>query len=181
MLPSEADGQSWTTGEKIGRVGVLALDKTRRNHGLEHATVALLLHRGVSPPMGGYSVASGFVIWSTASPEVVTDAAREALRLMKAGQSDLAVSPHCGTNLVVGALIGGLAALIASGGKRGFWAGARGAVAALVASTALSRPVGNFIQRHFTTLPDVHALEIGATRQLLKRPVSVVWIQTTEA
>ena len=159
-------------------MGVPALDKTRRNHGLEHATVALLLERGVSPPMGGYSVASGFVIWSTASPEIVSDTAQEALRLMKSGRSDLAVSPHCGTNLVVGAVIGGLAALIASGGKRGFWAGARGAAAALVASTALSRPVGNFVQRHFTTLPDVERVEIGATRQLLKRPVSVVWIST---
>ena len=166
--------------EEIDRVGVPALDKTRRNHGLEHATVALLLERGVSPPMGGYSVPSGFVIWSNASPEIVSDAAHEALRLMKAGHSDLAVSTFCGTNLVVGALIGGLAALIASGGKRGFWAGARGALAALVASSTLSRPVGNFVQRHFTTLPDVEDLEIGATRQLLKRPVSVVWIRTTE-
>ena len=162
-------------------MGVPALDNTRRNHGLEHATVALLLERGVSAPMGGYSVASGFVIWSTAPPEVVSDAAHEALRLMKAGQSDLAVSPYCGTNLVVGAVIGGLAAMIASGGKRGFWAGARGAVAALVASAALSRPVGNFVQRHFTTLPDVEAVQIGAVRQILKRPVTVVWVRTTSA
>ena len=159
-------------------MGVPALDKTRRNHGLEHATVALLLERGVSPPMGGYSVPSGFVIWSTASTEVVSDAAQEALRLMKSGHSDLAVSPFCGTNLVVGAAIGGIAALIATGGKRGFWAGARGALAALVASATLSRPVGKFVQRHFTTLPDVERLEIRDTRQILNRPVSVVWIRT---
>ena len=159
-------------------MGVPALDKTRRNHGLEHATVTLLLERGVSAPMGGYSVASGFVIWSTASPDVVADAAGEALRLMQTGQSELAVSPYCGTNLVVGALIGGLAALVASGGKRGFWAGARGAIAALVASSVLSRPVGNFVQRHFTTLPDVESLEIAAIRQFIRRPVSVVWIRT---
>ena len=171
-------GTTLNDREVIGPVGVPALDKTRRNHGLEHATVALLLERGVTPPMGGYSVPSGFVIWSSASPEVVSDAAHEALRLMKSGHSDLAVSPFCGTNLVVGALIGGLAALIASGGKRGFWAGARGAIAALVASTTLSRPVGRFVQRHFTTLPDVEHLEIGATRQLIRRPISVVWIRT---
>ena len=159
-------------------MGVPALDKTRRNHGLEHATVALLLERGVSPPMGGYSVASGFVIWGTASPAIVADTAQEALRQMKAGRSDLAVSPFCGTNIVVGAVIGGLAALIASGGKRGFWAGVRGAVAAMVATTVLSRPVGRFVQRHFTTLPDVENVEIGAVRQILKRPVSIVWIRT---
>ena len=128
--------------------------------------------------MGGYSVPSGFVIWSTASTEVVSDASQEALRLMKAGHSDLAVSPFCGTNLVVGAAIGGIAALIATGGKRGFWAGARGALAALVASATLSRPVGKFVQRHFTTLPDVERLEIGASRQLIRRPVSVVWVRT---
>ncbi len=160
---------------------VPTLDKTRRNHGLEHATVALLLERGVSPPMGGYSLASGFVIWSTASPEIVADTARQALRLMKSGHAHLAVSPFCGTNLVVGALIGGLAALIASGGKRGFWAGVRGAIAAAVASSLLSRPVGRFVQRRFTTLPDVRRVRIVSTRRILKGPVSVVWIRTSES
>ena len=39
------------------------ISAVRKNHGLEHATVSLLLERGTSAPMGGYSVPGGFIIW----------------------------------------------------------------------------------------------------------------------
>ena len=47
------------------------VDSVRRNHAIEHATVTLMLERGMRVPMGGYSISPGFIIWSRASPEDV--------------------------------------------------------------------------------------------------------------
>lgn len=155
------------------------IENVRRNHAIEHATVTLLLERGARAPMGGYSISPGFVIWSRSSVEEVSLAAREALDLLKAGNSDLAISPYCGTNIVAYVAVGALAARIFSGRKKNFWSVLRGAVAALAAATILGRPLGRLIQRHFTTLPDVEAVELVEIRELSKNPVSVIWINTT--
>ena len=155
------------------------MESVRRNHAIEHATVTLMLERGARTPMGGYSISSGFIIWSRASVEEVSLAARDALDLLKAGNADLAISPYCGTNIVTYAVVGAIAARIFSGAKKNFWSVLRGAVAALVAVTILGRPLGRLIQRHFTTLPDVEAVELVEIRELFKNPVSVVWISTT--
>lgn len=158
---------------------IALLDNVRRNHAIEHATVTLLLERGARAPMGGYSLSPGFVIWSRASLEDVALAARDALDLLNAGESDLAISPYCGTNIVTYTVVGALAARIFAGSKKNFWSLVRGAVAALVAAAILGRPLGRLIQRHFTTLPNVTGVELVEIRELFKNPVTVVWVSTT--
>ena len=64
------------------------LKKVRRNHGLEHATVAILLEKGVRPPMGGYSVPGGFFIFGRIPTELVSEAVTEAFDRMSSGQRD---------------------------------------------------------------------------------------------
>lgn len=155
------------------------IENVRRNHAIEHATVTLMLERGARTPMGGYSISPGFVIWSRASVEEVSLAARDALDLLKAGNSDLAISPYCGTNIVTYAVVGALAARIFAGREKTFWAALRGGVAAVVAATLLGRPLGRLLQRHFTTLPYVEGVQFAEVRQILERPVSVVWIRTS--
>lgn len=150
----------------------------RRNHAIEHATVTLMLERGMRVPMGGYSISPGFIIWSRASLEDVSLAARDALDLLKAGNSDLAISPYCGTNIVSFVVVGALAARIFAGSKKGFWSILRGAVAAVLAAVLLGRPLGRLLQRHFTTLPDVEGVELVEIRELLRTPVSIVWVRT---
>ena len=142
------------------------IDKVRRNHALEHATVARLLERGMRTPMGGYSIASGFFIWGRVSRREVMEAAEEALQLLKAGHKDLAISPYCGTNIVATVVIGGLVSTIVSRKKRGFWSNVRGAAAGLIAASLLGRPIGKLMQRRFTTLAEVTGLEIGSVRMM---------------
>ena len=81
--------------------------KTKRNHGLEHATIALLLGRptGEGRPVAGYSIPGGFFVVGDIPTERVKDAAREALRLMQEGERGLAVSPFCGTTILVTAAL----------------------------------------------------------------------------
>ena len=155
------------------------IDNVRRNHAIEHATVTLLLERGSRAPMGGYSISTGFVIWSRAPLDEVANASYDALDLLKAGNSDLAISPFCGTNIVTYALVGALAAKIFAGRRNTFWSVLRGSVAALVAASFLGRPLGRLFQRHCTTLPYVESVQILEIRQIIAYPVSVTWIRTS--
>ena len=55
------------------RLRIRWIDRIRKNHSLEHATVARLgvLERGTSPPTGGYSLPGGFVIWAKTSERTI--------------------------------------------------------------------------------------------------------------
>ena len=81
-------------------------ERTKRNHGLEHGTITLLLSGVKAPqPMAGYSTPAGFLVVGSLATDAVRESAEEALRRMKAGEAELAVSPFCGTNIVVGAAL----------------------------------------------------------------------------
>ena len=95
------------------------ISRIRRNHAIEHATVSLLMARGIKPPLGGYSTAGGFLIIGGVTLEEVSEATLEALGRLKGGESGLAVSPFCGTNLVTGALLAGAAAALVMGNSKG--------------------------------------------------------------
>ncbi len=153
---------------------------TRRNHGIEHGTVAVLLEQGVSPPMGGNATPGGFYIYSRASVDVEA-AAREALARMAAGEHELAVSPHCGANLVVGALIAALVSHLAaraSGSRRPRFSDL---ILGALASALFARPLGALVQRHCTTLPDVEAVEIVSVRRFRLGPLAVHRFETAGA
>ena len=156
------------------------IDRIRKNHGLEHATVSRLLERGTSPPLGGYSLPGGFVIWAKTSPEVVEDAAREALELLREGHSDLAVSSYCGTNLVAAAVLGGIAGFVFGRG-RGLWPWIRGATAAFIVATTLGQPVGKLVQSKLTVDSNPSGAVIRSARVLKRSPIAIVWISTTPA
>ena len=139
--------------------------RVRQNHGLEHATVAVLLEEGVRPPLGGYSTPGGFFIFSRAPTEVVTQAAYLALDRMKEGQRELAISPYCGTNLVTGAVLAGLVSSIIMGRREGRLRRLPTAAVAILGATLVSRPLGMALQRRATTLADVADLEIISVRR----------------
>ena len=155
-----------------------AITDTRRNHALEHATVALLLQRGIKPPMGGYSVPSGFVIWSRAPAAEISAVASEALDLLGDGHNDLAISPYCGTNIATGMFLGGMTASLLRRRRRGLLPKLVAVAAGIAVAAVLSRPVGELLQRKFTTLADAQGMEIVSWRQVIQRPVNVVWIRT---
>ena len=137
------------------------LRQIRRNHALEHGTVAVLLERGVKPPLGGYSTRGGFFILSKASTDTVTEAAFEALGRITEGQRQLAISRHCGTNMVAGAIVAGLLTALLMGKRGGRLPRIPAVAVAIVGANILSRPIGNELQRRFTTLADLAGVEIA--------------------
>ena len=141
-------------------MGLEGIDRVRRNHALEHGTVAVLLDSGVRPPLAGYATRGGYFIYGNLTTAQVTEASERALRRLQSGESDLAVSPHCGTNIVVGALLAGLVAAVLMGRSRSRLSQIPTVAFAVVSSTMLGRPLGEAVQRRYTTLPDLEGVEI---------------------
>ena len=149
--------------ETIGRV--------RRNHALEHATVALMLEEGVCGPLGGYSTPWGFFVVGDLSTEQLGRIVDEALNSLNTGRSEMAISPHCGTNMAVAALFSGvLTRLVLGKNKKGRWKRLPLVLGAVIAGALLSKPLGNALQRHFTTLSEMDGMEVVSIRKAWPGP-----------
>lgn len=132
----------------------------RRNHALEHATVSILLSRlGQNTRLVGRASLDGFYIYGDVPAEKIGECAAEGLARLKQGESRLAVSPLCGTNLAVAGILAGLASLAAVGNRRRFERLPSVLTAAVLAVVG-AQPLGRLIQKHVTTSPDLDGVEI---------------------
>ena len=137
----------------------------RRNHALEHATVAILMGRldpGVR--MLGRATGNGFYIYGDVPTERVEESAAEGLERLKRGEATLAVSPLCGTNLAVAGLLAGAASLLALGNRSRLERLPNVLLSAMVAVLA-AQPLGRLVQRYVTTSPDLADMEIVGIRR----------------
>ena len=141
--------------------------RVRVNHGLEHATISALLGQGVPTPLGGYSTANGFYVYGRVSTEQLQHAVNSALAAMAQGAGDLAVSPYCGTNLAIGALVAGVVSGLLSGRSTRKRRRLPALAAGVAASMLVSRPLGGWVQRRFTTLSEVDGMSITGIRRLI--------------
>ena len=91
-------------------VGIV--NRIRRNHGLEHATIHILSEGHKRFSAQGNSDHRGFHlnIYGDVTEEEVAAAVAEAHRRLRAGERHLAVHPNCGTVLVTTAMLATLAA-----------------------------------------------------------------------
>ncbi len=136
-------------------------ERTRRNHGLEHATIALLAERGMAKGiLAGNSTPGGFFIYGDVPTEEVERSVHDALERLRAGEVELAVSPFCGTNLVVGGALATLGVAVALHSRGRGADGWSRAFSNAVVGLVLARPLGKVVQRHFTTSPDVAGMGV---------------------
>jgi len=138
--------------------------RTRRNHGLEHATVHVLNERHPTLGMVGRSTPHCIYIYGDLTAEQIESAAREALKRLCAGESRLVIHPGCGTNYVVSGTMAGLAAFAAMGlgGKRNRsrWEMLPNAITAATLALILTQPLGPLLQERITTSADMSTMEI---------------------
>lgn len=142
------------------------LDDVRRNHGLEHATVAVLFGRRGPQRLAGRASGDGFFMLGRIEPELLRSCAEEALRRMQRGEASLAVSPMCGTNLAVtGALTAG-ATMLSLWRNQGRSLRDRfgGAFAFATMAAVAAQPLGRVVQERITTRADVDQLEVVDVR-----------------
>lgn len=151
-----------------------AVRRTRRNHGLEHATIHLLSRRVQGLKMSGRSDVTGFVLLGDAPTDVIEKAVHDALERMRGGEHKLAIHPNCGTNLVTTGTLTTLAAMAGLGARADRRAmGDRFSLALVMVMGALlvSPPIGMSLQEHITTKGDPGDLEIvSVTRREMRLP-----------
>ncbi len=135
--------------------------RTRRNHGLEHATIHVLTARG-GYRLSGRSDDSGFVLIGEVPTAAVEDAAREALRRMRAGEHNLAMHPNCGTNLLTTGFLASMVGLIGMSGssRRDTFNRLPMVMLAMMFAVLYSQPLGMNLQKYFTTEGNPGDLEI---------------------
>jgi hypothetical protein len=134
------------------------LDDIRRNHGLEHATVSVLL--------AGRATADGFYIVGQVDEATLRSCAAEALSRMQRGEASLAVSPLCGTNIAVTGAVTAAAtmATLARTPREGFRDRFGNAFTAAMLGVVLAQPLGRFVQAHLTTRADLDGFELVEVR-----------------
>jgi predicted phage tail protein len=133
--------------------------RIRQNHALEHATITVLSDRIPELRVSARSNSDGFTIFGDVDLGQLRIALDEALSRLLAGEAELAIHPNCGTNLAVGVTMVTLGTML---GMASTHTRTRVATAAAssIAGWAAARPLGEYVQRHFTTLPDLRGVRV---------------------
>ncbi|MBP7997999.1 MAG: hypothetical protein KA314_02680 [Chloroflexi bacterium] len=155
------------------------ISRTRRNHGLEHATIHVLTEKHNHFSAQGNSTHRGFYlnIYGDLPEGAVESAVHEAHRRMKNGEHELAVHPNCGTVLLTTATMAALSAQAVFGfeqfrQKKNSWSPSvvfnalPTAILAVVVSLILSRPLGIYLQANYTTDGHLGDLEIERIQKI---------------
>ncbi len=133
--------------------------RIRQNHALEHATITIL--SGMVPDLriSARSSSRGFIIFGDVDLGQLRRALNEALSRLQAGESQLAIHPNCGTNLVVGFTMLTFGTLLGMTSSRPRTRVASAALSS-VAGLAAARPLGELVQKYVTTLPDLEGVHV---------------------
>ena len=153
-------GTSW--------IGAKMVDRTRRNHGLEHATVTILTQRHPGLRLAGRSTPFGFYIYGKVETEALRSAVDEGLRRLKGGELHLAVHPNCGTNLIAKGIAAGLTSYFSFLGANTFRSRlARLPKVAVLSGVALmlAQPIGLALQKHLTTSAEIRDMRIVSLKR----------------
>jgi len=159
--------------------------RIRKNHALEHATVHLLGQRYPKKSLIGRSDYRGFFIYGNISADVLQKTAKEALLRLRNGETQLAIHPNCGTNLVTSASLAGLAAFVSLfGSKNDDWRKRLerlpGAIMLSTLALVISQPLGNYFQKRFTTNANIGSLSILSTRRIERGSSSYLRVLTSD-
>ena len=157
------------------------INAIRRNHALEHATISILLSRhGPHVRVVGRAAPDGFYIYGDIPTERLREFAYEGLARLQRGESHLAVSPLCGTNLAVAGVLAGLASLFAMG-SRNRLQGIPGAIMAAMLAVIAAQPLGRLVQKHVTTSPELDGIRIISVERMGRRFPRLHKVRTASA
>ena len=136
-------------------LSVSPITRIRRHHALEHAALQVIAKKNPHVSILGYSDVRGFWLVGNLPTETVRDGVDEALNRLRGGESQLAIHPNCGTNLVVTGILAGSAAWLVTafsqGGLRKRLEDWPLAVAASMLGVVLAQPLGLKLQAKVTT------------------------------
>ena len=155
--------------------------KTRRNHGLEHATIHVLTEHIGLRSMAGYSTPAGFFILGDLTTESIRSAVDEALQRMQGGQRHLAVHHGCGTNHATSGILAGTLALFTAwfGSKRqSRWEQISNASMAAMIGIVVGQALGKWLQANVTTSGDMRGVSVKRISKIAESPTRVHFVET---
>jgi len=139
------------------------ISRIRRNHGLEHATLNILVQHYPYRQLAGFSFPGGFFLLGDIPTDELRETVVQALARMNNGERQLAIHPNCGTNFLTSGFVVGLLAWLGMAGARS----RRDKVERLPLVIALatlgfiaSQPLGPEVQKRVTTCGDPEGLSI---------------------
>jgi Domain of unknown function (DUF6391) len=153
--------------------------RIRQNHALEHATITILSGYVPELRVSARSNSRGFIIFGDVDLGQLRRSLDEALQRLQAGEAELAIHPNCGTNLVVGVSLfamGTLLGMTSSSARTRATSTAFSSVAGIMAA----RPLGQFVQKHITTLPDLEGVRISKIFRRKILGMTIVEVQTVQ-
>jgi uncharacterized protein YqhQ len=144
-------------------LNVPLIARVRRNHAAEHATIHVLSTHNPYLQMIGSTTLSGFTLYGWVHTEEVASAVTEALDRLRAGEYHLAVHPRCGTNLVVGGTLAGLAAFVTMlfpRRSKSRLIRLPDMMLAAMLAMLVAQPLGLILQERVTTSPEVGGMSV---------------------
>ena len=153
--------------------------RVRQNHALEHATFTVLARMVPDLNASARSDEDGFIIFGDVDLGLLRRAIDEALARLQAGEAELAIHPNCGTNLAVGLSIATLGTLLGFSSNRTSTRVTTTA-ASSVAGFAAARPIGEYVQRHLTTLPDLQGVRVTNISRRTFMGMKIIDVRTVQ-
>jgi hypothetical protein len=153
--------------------------RIRQNHALEHATITILSGYVPELRVSARSNSRGFIIFGDVDLGQLRRSVDEALQRLQAGEAELAIHPNCGTNLVVGVSLfamGTLLGMTSSRARTRVTSTAFSSVAGIMAA----RPLGQFVQKHITTLPDLEGVRVSKIFRRKILGMTIVEVRTVQ-
>ncbi len=151
------------------------IDRIRRNHALEHATIQVLTAAHPGTAAAGWSDARGFWVYGNISTEQLGEALQTALGRLRSGDARLAIHPHCGTNYAVPGLLAGLAGWLGMLGSGRRMRDQLERLPLVILFTTLafmfSMPLGPLVQERFTTNANLGRLFVLEVNRVSERGI----------
>jgi Domain of unknown function (DUF6391) len=149
------------------------INRIRRNHALEHATLQILSRSNPLARMAGYSDMNGFWLVGEISTDGLAAAVEEALARLRAGEAGLAIHPNCGTNYVTAGFLAGIAAWLSMLGTGSGFRRKLDRLPVIISVVTLvlifSAPLGPYLQARFTTQPQIGNLQVARIERSLRQ------------
>jgi hypothetical protein len=165
-------------------LGLHSIQRVRRNHALEHATLQVISKKNPNLNLAGYSDPKGFWVLGDVDIETLGEGVQEALRRLQDGEHELAIHPNCGTNFVTSGVLAGTAAFVGMlGTERG---GLKKKLdrwpiimAMVTAGLIFAQPLGPKVQQRFTTATDVENMRVLEVMRFKRKDTPLHRVLTT--
>ncbi|MDZ4159015.1 MAG: DUF6391 domain-containing protein [Anaerolineaceae bacterium] len=158
------------------------IERWRRNHALEHATLHVLNTTNPSLRLAGMSDFRGFWVVGSVDTGDLQLAVDDGLARLQAGERKLATHPNCGTNYAVWGLFASLTAwLCMAGAGRNLRSRLERLplmVSLVTLTLILTQPLGPMVQERLTTQPDLGGMRVVAITYYPHRQTGMHRVET---